>query len=90
MDNALSNWKSIVVFLDDTPEGENVGQRAADLAERCGAHLIGIHVLPYYFNEHPSSSFARGREAMHEVVAAQEADGRETEFRQLASGRPCS
>jgi nucleotide-binding universal stress UspA family protein len=77
MDNAPSNWKSIVVFLDHTPEGENVGQCAADLAERCGAHLIGIHVLPYYFNEHPSSSFARGREAMHEVVAAQEADGRE-------------
>lgn len=74
MSNALSNWKSIVVFLDHTPKGENVGHQAADLAERCRAHLIGVCVLPYYFDEHPSASFARGREAVREISAAEETD----------------
>ena len=39
----FSGWKSIAVFLDDTPKGEKIGKCAAALAYRCGAHLIGIH-----------------------------------------------
>ena len=32
----LSSWKSIAVFLDDTPKGEKIGKCAAALAYRLG------------------------------------------------------
>jgi nucleotide-binding universal stress UspA family protein len=65
----LSSWKSIVVFLDDTPKGEKIGKGAAALAYRCGAHLIGIHGMSCNPAEHPSDSFARGKEAIDRVFA---------------------
>jgi nucleotide-binding universal stress UspA family protein len=77
MNSALSMWKSVAVFLDETSEGENIGRQAADLAERCGGHLIGIRVLPNYFDEHPAAEFALGREAEDAVLAKQEAEEKE-------------
>ena len=77
MSNALSNWKTITVFLDSTPEGENVANHAAELAHHCGAYLVGIHALPSYPDEHPTSTFALGARAVNEVIAEQEADERE-------------
>jgi hypothetical protein len=65
----LSSWKSIAVFLDDTPKGERIGKCAAALAYRCGAHLIGIHGMSCNPAEHPSDSFACGKEAIHSVFA---------------------
>jgi hypothetical protein len=65
----LSGWKSIAVFLDDTPKGEKIGKCAAALAYRCGAHLIGIHGMSCNPAEHPSDSFARGKEAIDSVFA---------------------
>jgi len=65
----LSGWKTIAVFLDDTPKGEKIGERAAALAYRCGAHLIGIHGMSCNPAEHPSDSFARGKVAIDRVFA---------------------
>ncbi|HTU56507.1 MAG TPA: universal stress protein [Acetobacteraceae bacterium] len=76
MKDALSGWKTIVVFLDNTPEGEIVGRQAAELARRCGAHLIGIHALADYLEEHPAASFALGAEAVSGVIAEKAADER--------------
>jgi hypothetical protein len=44
----LANWKSIAVFIDDTPDGERIGDYAAGLARHFNAHLIGIHVISGY------------------------------------------
>ena len=77
MKDALSGWKTIVVFLDDTPKGEIVGKEAADLAQRCGAHLIGIHALADYLEEHPAAAFALGAEAVSGVIAELAADERD-------------
>ncbi len=76
MSHALSDWKTITVFLDDTAAGEAIADHAARLAHRCGAHLIGIHALPDYAAEHPASSFALGPQAVNEVIAEQETDER--------------
>jgi nucleotide-binding universal stress UspA family protein len=65
----LSRWKTIAVFLDDTPKGEKIGKCAATLAYRCGAHLVGIHGMSSNPAERPSDSFACGKEAIHEVFA---------------------
>jgi hypothetical protein len=65
----LSGWKSIAVFLDDTPKGEKIGKCAAALAYRCGAHLIGLHGVSCNPAEHPSDSFACGKEAIDSVFA---------------------
>src|SRR5271165_5559599 len=66
-----SNWKSIAVFLDDTPQGEKIGDHAADLAQRCGAHLIGIHAISGHPGETAASSFARGKLAIDAVIHEQ-------------------
>jgi hypothetical protein len=70
----LASWKSIAVFIDDTPEGERIGDYAAGLARHFDAHLIGIHVISGYPGEHPSDSFARGGVALDGVMSHK--DGR--------------
>ena len=65
----LSGWKSIAVFLYDTPEGEKIGECAAELAHRCAAHLIGIHGMSSHPAERPSDSFACGTQAIRSVIA---------------------
>jgi nucleotide-binding universal stress UspA family protein len=69
----LANWKSIAVFIDDTPEGERIGDYAASLARRFDAHLIGIHIISGYPGEHPSDSFARGEVAVDDVITRKDA-----------------
>jgi len=61
MKEMLSGWKSIAVFLDDTPKGEKIGKSAAALAHRCRAHLIGIHGMSCNPAEHPSDSMRVAR-----------------------------
>jgi nucleotide-binding universal stress UspA family protein len=80
----LSSWKSIAVFLDDTPKGEKIGECAVELAHRCGAHLIGLHGMSCNPAEHPSDSFACGKAAIHSVMARLQAAERQ---KALAVGR---
>jgi nucleotide-binding universal stress UspA family protein len=65
--------KSIAVFIDGTPGGERRTDYAADLANRYGAHLIGIHVAAPVAEDHPADGFARGRAAIGEVIARYQA-----------------
>ncbi|MDR3516141.1 MAG: TetR/AcrR family transcriptional regulator C-terminal domain-containing protein [Azospirillaceae bacterium] len=83
-DTMLTNWKSIAVFLDDTPQGEKVGEYAARLARRCEAHLVGIHAIAGFPGEQPSDGFARGQQAVGAVVARRRAAEEKTA---LAVGR---
>jgi nucleotide-binding universal stress UspA family protein len=69
----LANWKSIAVFIDDTPAGERIGDYAAGLARHFSAHLIGIHVVSGYPGEQSSDAFARGKVAVEEVIARKDA-----------------
>jgi nucleotide-binding universal stress UspA family protein len=80
----LAGWKSIAVFLDDTPKGEKIGECAVELAHRCGAHLIGLHGMSCNPAEHPSDSFACGKAAIHSVMARLQAAERQ---KALAVGR---
>ena len=75
-----SNWKSIAVFIDDTPQGEKLGDHAADLAQRCGAHLIGIHAISGHPGETAASSFARGKLAIDAVIHDQRVAEEQTAF----------
>ena len=54
----LPQWKDIAVFLDASPRGDRIGQRAAQLARQGKAHLIGIHAVPREL--HPADGYARG------------------------------
>ena len=69
MTDTPTNWKSISVFLDDTPQGEKVGNHAAALARRFGAHLIGINSIEGIPGGYTSDSFARGKQAIDDVIA---------------------
>jgi nucleotide-binding universal stress UspA family protein len=64
-----TNWKTLAVFLDETPQGAKIGAYAAELAHRCGAHLIGIHGLPDITEGNPAAAFAVGRKAIASVLA---------------------
>jgi len=60
--------KTITVFLDATLSGKKRAAHAASLAQRWGAHLVGVNVL----EEVPlpvSMSYARGDQAFEEVAA---------------------
>jgi nucleotide-binding universal stress UspA family protein len=65
----LTNWKTVAVFLDDSPQGAKIGECAVEFAHRCGAHLIGIHGMSSNPAEHPSDSFACGKVAIDSVIA---------------------
>jgi nucleotide-binding universal stress UspA family protein len=69
----LANWKSIAVFIDDTPDGERIGDYAAGLARHFNAHLIGIHVISGYPGEHAADSFARGKAAIDQLITQKDA-----------------
>jgi len=68
MNDMPSNWKNISVFLDDTPESGKVGECAATLAQRFGAHLIGIHSITGTPGEYASDCFARGKKAIDSIL----------------------
>jgi nucleotide-binding universal stress UspA family protein len=69
MNDTPSNWKNISVFLDDTPESGKVGECAATLAQRFGAHLIGIHSIAGTPGEYASDCFARGKKAIDSILS---------------------
>ncbi len=84
---AAPSWKNIAVFLDDTPEGQRLGALAADLASRCGAHLIGIHGVAGAPAGQPCDDFARGTTAISSVIARHRAAEAIEEQGVLAVGR---
>jgi nucleotide-binding universal stress UspA family protein len=63
------NPKTITVFLDASPSGKQRAARAAALAQRWDAHLIGIYVVFKGVTYHPSLAFARHEKAIAGVVA---------------------
>ncbi len=73
MSDMPTNWKNIVVFLDDTLQSSKVGEQAAMLAQRFGAHLIGIHSIAGTPGEYVADSFARGKEAIDSIIARRQA-----------------
>lgn len=60
--------KTITVFLDATSSGLKRAAHTATLAQRCGAHVVGVHVTFAGVNLPPSMSYARGREAARQVI----------------------
>lgn len=67
------SFKSIAVFVNSTPAGEVRASYAAKMAFVHGAHLIGIFVVPPIFAGSPAESFVRGRLAVRQVIAGQQA-----------------
>jgi nucleotide-binding universal stress UspA family protein len=66
-------WKNIAVFVDATPEGEKRVGYAATLAQQCGAHLAGIHVVSASRPGHRTDYFVVGEKATRALVAWQKA-----------------
>jgi nucleotide-binding universal stress UspA family protein len=65
--------KNIAVFVDATPEGEKRVDYAAALAQQCGAHLAGIHVVSAGRPGHRTDYFVVGEQAIRALVAWQKA-----------------
>ena len=64
-----SDLKTITVFLDATASGQKRAVHAAALAQRWGAHLVGVHVTFAGVTLPPSMSYACGSEATKRVIA---------------------
>ena len=62
--------RRIVVCLDNTSQGQRLGRKAAALARRLGAELIGLWGLHRPFPS-PPETFARGSGAIREVLKHQ-------------------
>lgn len=60
--------KAITVFLDQSPSGWKRAAHAVTLAQRWGAHLVGVHVACAGMSLHPSTAFARGHSAIKQVI----------------------
>lgn len=63
------NPKTITVFLDASPSGRKRAAQAAGLAQRWGAHLVGIYMVFKGVTYHPSLAYARQQKAIAGVVA---------------------
>lgn len=61
--------KTIAVFIDPSPVGEERVAYAVKLAFRHRAHLIGVFVVPFGWDGNPSESFVRGQAAIRELIA---------------------
>jgi nucleotide-binding universal stress UspA family protein len=61
--------KTITVFLDASPSGERRAAKAAALARRWHAHLVGAYVVFNGVVPHPSLAYARSEKAIAGVVA---------------------
>lgn len=69
----ISTWKDIAVFLDATEQGQQVGLRAAALAQRQKSHLVGVYgALGKRFR--PDETYARGAAAADVMERHRNAD----------------
>jgi nucleotide-binding universal stress UspA family protein len=79
-------FKTIAVFIEQTPSGEARMSYAAKLACNYGAHLIGLFKVPSLIGS-AAECFVQGRQAVREVIAqhrAQETEAIELARRSLA------
>ncbi|MDB5657243.1 MAG: Universal stress protein UspA [Tardiphaga sp.] len=60
--------KSLVVFVDPTPQGEARVRYAIKLAVQHEAHLIGVFIAPASWGRNPADAFVRGPVAIREMV----------------------
>lgn len=60
--------KTITVFLDASPTGQKRAAHAASLAQRWGAHLVGVHVVYAGVSLPPYMANARGKGAYNQVI----------------------
>jgi nucleotide-binding universal stress UspA family protein len=65
----LLDPKTVAVFLDASPSCKKRAAHAAILAHRWGAHLIGVYVVFAGVTLPPSMNYARGGEAIEQVIA---------------------
>src|SRR5882672_3505478 len=61
--------RTITVFLDASPSGAKRMAHVVALAQRWGAHLIGVHVVFAGVTPHPSICYVRGESAIRQVIA---------------------
>ena len=61
--------KTITVFLHPSSSGQKRAAHAAILAQRSGAHLVGVNVVFAGVQLPPSMSYARGAQALKQVAA---------------------
>ena len=61
--------KTITVFLDASSSGSKRAVHAATLAQRWGAHVVGVHFTPRSSNLPPPMTYARGRGAASQILA---------------------
>ena len=69
--------KSLVVFVDPTPQGEARVRYAVKLAAQHDAHLIGVYISATAWSRNAADGFVRGAVAIREMVereTLQEAD----------------
>lgn len=64
----ISEWRDVAVFLDATPVGEKIGRHATALAQKHKAHLVGIYGVARPEGQRRYEGFARGQEAIREVL----------------------
>lgn len=60
--------KTITVFLDGSSSGQKRTAHAAALAQRWGAHLVGVHLVFADAALPLSISYARGQDAIRQVI----------------------
>jgi nucleotide-binding universal stress UspA family protein len=60
--------RTVTVFLDASPSGARRVAHAVALAQRWGAHLIGVHVVFAGVTPHPSMCYVRGESAIRQVI----------------------
>jgi len=65
--------RNIEVFVDATPEGDKRVDYAATLAQQCGAHLAGIHVVSAGRPEHQTDHYVVGEKGIRTWLALQKA-----------------
>jgi nucleotide-binding universal stress UspA family protein len=61
--------KTIAVFLDASSSGKKRATHAGSLAQRWGAHLVGVNVVVGEVALPASMSYARGSQALRQVTA---------------------
>ena len=66
--------KNVVVFVDPSPAGEARTRYAVKLCLRHGARLIGIFVAPSGWQGNPADSYARGHDAIRELIERHRAE----------------
>lgn len=68
MNAAAVDRKTITVFLHSSPSGQKRAAYAVSLAQRCGAHLVGVNVVFAGVKLPPSMTYARGAQALRQVA----------------------